>query len=85
MDIRDKALFSVLAYSWARASAVAALKVEDYYQRNGQYWLKFHEKRGKIHEVPVHSKAKEAVDQWLRVSGLGAQPSAPLFPVLCQR
>jgi integrase/recombinase XerD len=84
LDIRDKALFSVLAYSWARVSAVAALKVGDYYQREGQYWLKFHEKRGKIHEVPVHSKAKGAVDQWLRASGLGVQPSAPLFPAFAE-
>ena len=27
MDIRDKALFSVLLYSWARASALVALTV----------------------------------------------------------
>lgn len=75
-----KALFSVLAYSWARVSAVAALKVEDYYERKGQRWLRFREKRGKIHEVPVHSKARDAVDQWLAASGLVSNPSAPLFP-----
>lgn len=78
MDVRDLALFSVLAYSWARVSAVAALNIEDYYERKGARWLRFHEKRGKIHEVPVHSKAREAVDQWIAASGLG--PSAPLFP-----
>jgi integrase len=80
MDIRDKALFSVLLYGWARVSAVVALKVEDYYQRKGERWLRLAEKRGKIHEVPVHSKAREAIDQWLRASGLGSNPSAPLFP-----
>jgi integrase/recombinase XerD len=30
--------------------------------------------------VPVHSKAREAIDQWLIASGLGSNPSAPLFP-----
>jgi integrase/recombinase XerD len=80
MDIRDKALFSVLIYGWARVSAVVALKVQDYYQRKGERWLRLNEKRGKIHEVPVHSKAREAVDQWLLASGLGPNPSAPLFP-----
>ena len=79
-DIRDKALFSVLLYSWARVSALVTLKVEDYYQRKGERWLRLQEKRGKIHEVPVHSKAREAVDQWLLASGLGSNPSAPLFP-----
>ena len=80
MDIRDKALFSVLLYSWARVSALVTLKVEDYYQRKGERWLRLQEKRGKTHEVPVHSKAREAIDQWLTASGLGSNPSAPLFP-----
>jgi integrase/recombinase XerD len=80
MDIRDKALFSVLLYSWARVSAVVTLKVEDYYQRKGERWLRFQEKRGKAHEVPVHSKAREAIDQWLTASDIGSDPSAPLFP-----
>jgi integrase/recombinase XerD len=77
---RDKALFAVLLYSWARVSAVVALKVEHYYERKGERWLRLHEKRGKIHEVPVHSKAREAIDQWLLGSDLGSKPAAPLFP-----
>jgi len=80
MDIRDKALFSVLLYSWARISALVTLKVEDYYQRKGERWLRLQEKRGKTHEVPVHSKAREAIDQWLTASDIGSNPSAPLFP-----
>jgi site-specific recombinase XerD len=80
IDKRDKALFAVLLYGWARVSAVAALKVEHYYERKGERWLRLHEKRGKIHEVPVHSKAREAIDQWLLASGLGSNPSAPLLP-----
>jgi site-specific recombinase XerD len=80
IDKRDKALCSVLLYSWARVSAVVALRVEDYYERKGERWLRLHEKRGKIHEVPVHSKAREAIDQWLLASGLGSNPSAPLLP-----
>jgi len=52
-----------------RVSAVVALKVEDYYERKGERWLKLNEKRGKIHEVPVHSSAREAIDQWLLASG----------------
>ena len=59
------------------------LKVADYYERASTRWLWFQEKRGKEHEVPVHSKAKEAVDLWLERSYLpflGSNPSAPLFP-----
>jgi integrase len=64
-DIRDKAIFSVLFYSWCRVSALINLTVADYYERGGTRWLRFQEKRGKEHGVPVHSKAKEAVDLWL--------------------
>ena len=68
-DIRDRAIFSVLFYSWCRVSALISLTVTDYYERRGTRWLRFQEKRGKEHEVPVHSKAKEAVDLWLERSG----------------
>jgi integrase len=56
-DIRDKAIFSVLFYSWCRVSALINLTVTDYYERGGTRWLRFQEKRGKEHDVPVHSKA----------------------------
>src|SRR6201997_4248483 len=79
-DIRDKAIFSVLFYSWCRVSALINLTVADYYERGGTRWLRFQEKRGKEHEEPVHSKAKEAVDFWLKQSYLASKPSAPLFP-----
>src|ERR1700758_845689 len=79
-DIRDKALFCVLLYSWCRVSALINLSVGDYYERGGQRWLRFQEKRGREHEVPVHSKAKEAIDLWLERSHLASKPSAPLFP-----
>jgi integrase/recombinase XerD len=79
-DFRDKAIFCVLLYSWCRVSALINLSVADYYERGGTRWLRFQEKRGKEHEVPVHSKAKEAVDLWLERSYLASNPSAPLFP-----
>jgi integrase/recombinase XerD len=79
-DVRDKAIFSVLFYSWCRVSALINLTVADYYERGGTRWLRFQEKRGKEHEVPVHSKAKETVDLWLEHSHLASNPSAPLFP-----
>ena len=61
-------------------SALISLTVTDYYVRRGTRWLRLQEKRGKEHEVPVHSKAKEAVDLWLERSHLASNPNAPLFP-----
>jgi integrase/recombinase XerD len=79
-DIRDKAIFCVLLYSWCWVSALINLTVADYYERGGTRWLRFQEKRGKEHELPVHSKAKEAVDLWLERPCLALNPSVPLFP-----
>jgi integrase/recombinase XerD len=81
-DIRDKAIFCVLLYSWCRVSALTSLVVGDYYERAGQRWLRFQEKRGKEHEVPAHTKAREAIDSWLEASGLSSNPAAPLFPAV---
>ena len=82
-DIRDKAIFSVLLYSWCRVSALINLSVGDYYERGGARWLRFQEKRGKEHEVPVHSKAKEAVDLWLERSS-SIKPECSTFSFLRQ-
>jgi integrase/recombinase XerD len=75
-----QAIFSVLFYSWCRMSALINLTVTDYYERGGTRWLRFQEKRGEEHEVPVHSKAKEAVGLCLERSCLASNPSAPIFP-----
>src|SRR6202012_6147706 len=40
-DIRDKAIFSVLLYSWCRVSALINLSGADYYERGGARWLRF--------------------------------------------
>jgi hypothetical protein len=55
------------------------------YERGGTRWQRFQEKRGKEHEIPVHSKAKEAVDLWLERSYLASNSSAPLFPSIAAR
>ena len=59
-DIRDKAIFCVLLYSWCRVSALINLTVTDYYERGGTRWLRFQEKRGKEHEVPGALKGKRS-------------------------
>ena len=49
-------------------------------EERGSAGCGFKEKRGKAHEVPVHSKAREAIDQWLTASAIGSNSSAPIFP-----
>ena len=54
IGLRDRALIGVMAYGFARISAVLAMNVEDFYQQGTRYSIRLHEKGGKEHEVPAH-------------------------------
>ncbi len=79
LGLRDRALIATLLYSFARISAVCAMRVEDYYPQGKRYWLRLHEKGGKLHEVPCHHKAEEYLDAYLDAANLWDTPKAPLF------
>ena len=68
--LRDRALFSVMLYSFARVSAVLGMRRQDYFQQGSQGWLRLHEKGGKRHDVPAHHRAAEALDTYLEAAGL---------------
>lgn len=42
-------------------------------------WFRFHEKGGKLHEVPVHHAAEEFLDAYLRAAGIEGDKPCPLF------
>ena len=71
--VRDRALFGVMVYSFARVSAVVGMDVGDYYQEGKRWWLRLHEKGGKEHAVPVHHKAEEYLDAYLDALGRPAK------------
>lgn len=79
VGLRDRALIGVMIYSFARVSAVAGMKVEDYYQQGRRSWLRLHEKRGKYHEVPVHHKAEEYLDAYIEVAGIAQDKKGAIF------
>src|SRR5208282_2280349 len=45
-----------------------------------RFLLRFKEKGGKEKELPVHHKLEELLDEYLKATGLGAEPGSPLFP-----
>jgi len=51
---RDRALISLMIFTFARIGAVVAMRVEDYYPQGKRWWVRLHEKGGKRHEVPCH-------------------------------
>ena len=75
---RDLAFISTMLYSFARVSAVAGMRVLDYYMHGSQPWLRLQEKGGKRHDIPAHHKAAQALDRYIQTGGL-QDPLAPLF------
>ena len=76
--LRDRALFSVMLYSFARVSAVLGMRRQDYFQQGSRGWLRLHEKGGKRHDVPAHHRAAEALDKYVEAAEL-EEPKATLF------
>ena len=85
IGLRDRALIGLMAYSFARVSAVAGMKVKDYYPRGRRYFVRLHEKNGKEHEVPVHHKADEYLHAYVEAAGIASEKNAPLFQTVAGR
>ena len=78
VGLRDRALLSVMVFSFARVSAAVGMRREDYFRQGARGWLRLHEKGGRRHDVPVHHRAGEALEAYLAAAGIG-DARAPLF------
>ena len=76
--LRDRALLSVMLYSFARVSAVLGMRRQDYFGQRSRGWLRLHEKGRKRHDVPAHHRAAAALDQYVAAAEL-EEPKVPLF------
>jgi site-specific recombinase XerD len=79
VGLRDRALIGVMTYAFARVSAVVGMKVGDYYAAGKRSWIRLHEKRGKVHELPAHHNAQLYLDEYLAAAGIAADVKGPLF------
>ena len=82
IGLRDRALIGLMGYTFARVGAVIQMKVEDYYIQKRRGWVRLHEKGGKVNELPCHHNLEAFLDEWLGVSKLSVEPTAPLFPTM---
>ncbi len=78
VGLRDRALLSVMVFSFARVSAAVGMRRQDYFRQGVRGWLRLHEKGGKRHDVPAHHRAEEAVEAYVSAGGL-EDARAPLF------
>ena len=78
VGLRDRALLSVMVFSFARVSAAVGMRRQDYFRQGVRGWLRLHEKGGKRHDVPAHHRAEEAMEAYVSAAGL-EDGRAPLF------
>jgi hypothetical protein len=67
------------AYSFARIGAVVGMTVDDYFANGKRWWVRLHEKGGKVHEMPAHHKLEQYLDEYLTAAGIRDQGKTPLF------
>lgn len=86
VGVRDRAIFSVLAYSGCRVGELVRLRVKDYKQAGGHHVLEIRGKGGKERRVPLHPEAFERIETWLDRAGLRLEMDGPIFrPVATAR
>jgi site-specific recombinase XerD len=81
VGLRDRAVIGLMVYTFARVGALVAMNVEDYYPQGKRWWVRLHEKGGKLHEVPAHHKLEEYLDAYLDAAQLWEEKRGPLFRV----
>jgi integrase/recombinase XerD len=80
VGIRDRTLLMILAYTAARAGAVARLRTMDYITDGRSWFFNFGEKGGKLHQVPVRHDLQLQMERYLRAAGLeGRSDKTALF------
>lgn len=79
VGLRDRALIGIMIYSFARVSAVTSMAIEDFYAEGKRWWLRFHEKGGKRHEVPAHHNADDYLDAYIKAGTIVDDKKSPLF------
>jgi site-specific recombinase XerD len=80
VGLRDRAILAALVYTTCRRSAVAGLRVGDFYHAGQQWMLHFREKGGKSREIPVRHDLELIIAEYIDAAGLrGAPKETPLF------
>ena len=79
IGLRDRAIIAVMTYTFARVGAVVALAVEDYFPQKKRWWLRLHEKNGKLNEMPCHHKLEGYLDAYIKAARIAGDRKGPLF------
>lgn len=79
IGLRDRALISLMAYSFARVGAALQMKVKDFYPQGAAYYIRLQEKGGRERQLPCHHLLAEALTSYVYGCGLASAPETLLF------
>lgn len=79
VGLRDRALIGLMVYTFARVGAVVGMRVEDHYQQGRRWWVRLHEKGGKLHSMPCHHNLEQYLAEYIASAAIGDQAKGPLF------
>jgi Domain of unknown function (DUF4132)/Phage integrase family len=76
---------SLLKLKNVRLKPTHAVKLRraDFYETGDQYCLRFHEKGGKVREIPVRHDLQRWIQEYLKASAEQANNAQPLAPMFC--
>ena len=79
VGLRDRAFIGLLIYTFARVGAAVSMKVEDFYPQGHRWWVRLHEKGGKLHELPCHHNLEAWLHEYVAAAGIAEERRSPLF------
>ncbi|MCA0279079.1 MAG: site-specific integrase [Proteobacteria bacterium] len=80
LGLRDRALIGTMLYTFARIGAALSMRVEDIYVQNRRFWIRLHEKGGKLHDMPCHHELEAWLAEYIDRAELRSDPAGWLFP-----
>ncbi len=81
---RDRALISLMIYSFARIGAALALDVGDLFREQHRLNIRLSEKGGKVHTMPCHHTLDAHLVSYIAMAALAQDPRAPLFQTMAR-
>ena len=82
--LRDRALISLMIYSFARIGAALALDVRHLFREQHRLNIRLTEKGAKRHLMPCHHSLDAHLVSYMTTAGLGPDPKAPLFQTMAR-
>ncbi|MEO0377104.1 MAG: tyrosine-type recombinase/integrase [Cyanobacteria bacterium P01_A01_bin.17] len=68
IGLRDRAIISLMTFTFARIGAVVAMDVEDYFPKASRHQVRLHEKGGKYLEMPLHYTANDYLHAYIEAA-----------------